>query len=127
MKIRQGFVSNSSSSSFVCDICGDVQSGYDVSLSDFYMTECEDGHVMHFDCIDKELSDDCYITDRWNDKILKKEHCPICNLIDIDDKMLLNYILTRYKSVIGKRENIREEIRKNFKNMEEFISWQNQE
>lgn len=49
MKIRNGFVSNSSSSSFMCDFCGDIESGYDCSLSDFNMTECEHGHTFH-DC-----------------------------------------------------------------------------
>ena len=28
MKIRSGFVSNSSSSSFVCEVCGTSESGY---------------------------------------------------------------------------------------------------
>ena len=32
MKIRAGFVSNSSSSSFICDVCGDEVSGVDISL-----------------------------------------------------------------------------------------------
>jgi len=41
MKIRTGFVSNSSSSSFVCDVCGRQESGWDASLSDFDMHECE--------------------------------------------------------------------------------------
>ena len=40
MKIRVGFVSNSSSSSFVCDICGEEYSGMDVSLSDAEMVSC---------------------------------------------------------------------------------------
>ena len=49
MKIRNGFVSNSSSSSFVCNICGEVEGGYDCSLGDFGMLECEHGHTFH-DC-----------------------------------------------------------------------------
>jgi hypothetical protein len=44
MKIRNGFVSNSSSSSFICDVCGDVESGMDMSASDFDMVECVNGH-----------------------------------------------------------------------------------
>jgi len=39
MKIRQGFVSNSSSSSFTCDVCGEEVSGYDVCLSEAEMSE----------------------------------------------------------------------------------------
>jgi hypothetical protein len=46
MKVRHGFVSNSSSSSFICDLCGTVESGYDASLSDVEMCECENGHTL---------------------------------------------------------------------------------
>ena len=45
MKTRAGFVSNSSSSSFVCEICGCAESGMDSSASDFNMSECERGHT----------------------------------------------------------------------------------
>ena len=45
MKIRTGFVSNSSSSSFVCEICNEIYSGWDACPSDFDMDQCEKGHV----------------------------------------------------------------------------------
>jgi hypothetical protein len=45
MKIRSGFVSNSSSSSFICNVCGTVESGRDMSAKDFEMTECVNGHT----------------------------------------------------------------------------------
>ena len=44
MKIRTGFVSNSSSSSFVCFVCGDHGVSYD-GMEDLDMTECKEGHV----------------------------------------------------------------------------------
>ena len=44
MKYRKSFVTNSSSSSFVCDVCGSVETGYDASLSDFDMSRCTNGH-----------------------------------------------------------------------------------
>lgn len=44
MKIRKGFVSNSSSSSFICEVCGEVESGYDASASDVGFSFCENGH-----------------------------------------------------------------------------------
>ena len=44
MKIRSGFVSNSSSSSFICTVCGETYAGMDASASDFEMTECINGH-----------------------------------------------------------------------------------
>lgn len=45
MKTRTGFVSNSSSSSFVCNVCGTAESGMDASPSDFEMSECTNGHI----------------------------------------------------------------------------------
>lgn len=30
MKYRKSFVTNSSSSSFICEVCGEVESGYDM-------------------------------------------------------------------------------------------------
>ena len=46
MKFRKDFVTNSSSSSFICDICGNSEGGYDISLSDCDMSECVHGHVV---------------------------------------------------------------------------------
>lgn len=45
-KIRNGFVSNSSSSSFVCDLCGYETSGWDMCLNEAEMFECENGHTL---------------------------------------------------------------------------------
>ena len=45
MKIRYGFVSNSSSSSFTCDVCGETQSGMDMGRSEAGMVECREGHT----------------------------------------------------------------------------------
>ena len=49
MKIRNGFVSNSSSSSFTCDVCHSTESGMDLSLREAGMYSCENGHTF---CID---------------------------------------------------------------------------
>ncbi len=45
MKIRAGFVSNSSSSSFLCDVCSRTESGMDMSLSDAGMSQCINAHT----------------------------------------------------------------------------------
>ncbi len=45
MKKRLGFVSNSSSSSFICQISGEEYSGMDASLEDAEMYQCEAGHT----------------------------------------------------------------------------------
>lgn len=46
MKIRTGFVSNSSSSSYTCDSCGRTESGWDYMLEECYMFKCENGHII---------------------------------------------------------------------------------
>jgi len=80
MKIRKGFVSNSSSSSFVCDITGGTESGWDMGLSDVEMCECENGHVFFTDGypdVEKALSGECtYVDARCS---LPAKLCPICN------------------------------------------------
>lgn len=45
MKTRNGFVSNSSSSSFVCDVCHTSESGWDASPEDCGMVQCPKGHT----------------------------------------------------------------------------------
>jgi hypothetical protein len=46
MKVRKSFVTNSSSSSFICDSCGHDESGWDMCLSEANMVECENGHTI---------------------------------------------------------------------------------
>ena len=55
MKVRKGFVSNSSSSSFICDVCGNDYSGMDASLEDAMMYECSNGHTFCEDHLEKFL------------------------------------------------------------------------
>lgn len=52
MKFRTSFVTNSSSSSYVCEICGRSESGWDLCLSECDMYECVNGHIF---CCDEAL------------------------------------------------------------------------
>lgn len=46
MKIRKGFISNSSSSSFICDICGTMDSGYDCAPHELGFAKLPCGHLI---------------------------------------------------------------------------------
>lgn len=92
MKIRKGFVSNSSSSSFVCEICNRTETGFDWSLSDADMVECENYHTF---CSTHML--DVQIEDAENDEVDEDEHyisekfCPICNFVEMSYSDIRRY------------------------------------
>lgn len=59
MKYRLDYVTNSSSSSFVCNVCNHVESGYDMCLSEAEMHYCDNGHTFcedHTFAENKELA-----------------------------------------------------------------------
>ena len=104
MKIRRGFVSNSSSSSYICDISGEEVSGWDMSLDEAEMYQCEMGHTfceeyaLHKDELDRkfagedEESDDLYDL-RYE---LPSKYCPLCNFDYIRDADMLSWLLDKY-------------------------------
>ena len=74
MKTRHGFVSNSSSTSFTCNVCGEEYSGMNMGLCDFYMVECINGHIF---CEDHSINlgkDEA----NWRYNIPAAQ-CPICS------------------------------------------------
>jgi hypothetical protein len=128
MKLRKGFVSNSSSSSFVCDICGGIESGWDLSYSDVDMTECSKGHCFHYGCLskkdkaiieagvkgdeDKEPDEDDDDDDGEED-IIPTELCPVCQLRVVSDNLVQKFL--RMKS--GKSlDQLGDDIRAEYKN-----------
>ena len=95
MKIRTGFVSNSSSSSFVCEVCGEIESAWDASLDEMGMYECVAEHIFcqgHTD--DVEFEDVDEDDPNWDGEthVLSK-YCPICKLTVLSDRDLTNYLL----------------------------------
>jgi hypothetical protein len=95
MKIRKGFVSNSSSSSFICDITGGIEAGYDMSLDESGMVECEKGHTFYTDYLIKK--------DGWDDYVNSDEYdygwgipskfCPICNFEKVSRKDIYKVLM----------------------------------
>lgn len=98
MKSRNGFVSNSSSSSFICAICGELESGWDVGCSDFDMFRCRKcGREVHIGCVNfsDELQSDFDCSD-YNLEEMPSKFCPFCNMERISQDMILWYMYKKY-------------------------------
>jgi len=128
MKIRQGFVSNSSSSSFVCLVSGEVEGGYDMSLSEAGMCECVNGHVFceqyrlvkppvvqGLDIEDHDEDDELYDEDPNYE--VPANQCPICTLNKITDTDLLVYAIKKNN---WDRKQIEANLRADFINYQAF-------
>jgi len=92
MKIRTGFVSNSSSSSFVCDICGQDASGWDLDLADAGMCECRRGHIIcnhHITGEEVDIYNVC------------SSMCPCCQLDEPTDQAIIKYLLYKYGKTLN--------------------------
>lgn len=100
MKFRTDYVTNSSSSSFICDICGENVSGWDLCLSEAEMIECVNGHVIcehemlpvPRDKFIQEILDDQVKNAEWYDEVHTSEELHnmgdddlLCAYFDIDD------------------------------------------
>jgi len=91
MKIRNGYVSNSSSSSFICEISGRVEAEYDLSIEDAGMYECTNGHTFDEDYV-LEFDEKDIIIESLKEKIIRFE-----DYIRTSDDP--DYYLERIKSV----------------------------
>ena len=83
MKIRTGFVSNSSSSSFTCDFCGEEYSGWDASLDDAQMTSCKHGHTI--------CKDHLTVVEKNKDYVIKKLAANNITTVKLNDDMDTTY------------------------------------
>ncbi len=99
MKIRQGFVSNSSSSSFVCSACEAVEVGYDgqydidVSQCNNYHEFCS-SHIVEFTLEDKQrilLLDQDFMNDLGSEK---------ASFIESGSNELIEDVFNEYKDNI---------------------------
>ena len=114
MKYRSDFVTNSSSSSYICEICKREDSGYNLGLSDLGFVECVNGHIFCEEhLINKETNEDEDF-DSWS---IPSECCPICQFKEIS-----NDDLDIYKNVLLKKTNdeLKEQIKNGFKDYNNF-------
>jgi len=143
MKIRTGFVSNSSTSSFICSACGCIEAGRDISLRECEMWQCKNGHYIHDDCADnpnlepffeeyiKEYIEkygdvendhgyDYDIKDEARDEgryEIPEEYCPICSFKKLSKEDELAY----YRWKMGfLKEDVLKSISEEFTNYKEF-------
>lgn len=93
MKYRKDFVTNSSSSSYVCEICGRTETVWDGSLSDIDMMRCVNGHVF---CCDEALATPSkkelikmILENEWN-KVSNKRSYSEEELLKMDEDDLFN-------------------------------------
>ena len=92
MKVRNGFVSNSSTSSFVCDICGEKYEGWDASPSDpdFECSVCENEHIMcnsHLEGVEIES-----LMAKDEERHIPSKYCPICNFQTYAEGEMVTYL-----------------------------------
>lgn len=149
MKIRLGFVSNSSSSSFICSVCGNIESGMDMSLSDAGMVECVNEHTLctahlsedeltaevkrkalltdEFLSVESRnkirLMEDEEIEERWAERgghYYPEEYCPICQFKALDATEALSYLKKKHSYT---DDTILLELKTQFKVYEEFHNY----
>ncbi len=144
MKVRMGFVSNSSSSSFVCDVCGSSYEGWDgmYDVDHFY---CQVGHELCGHCsgsvhiaikalakdmnraaeqlemTDAEFNELMGVEDKedWiKERVMYDELdsavCPICNFTHISGSLEAQFLREKFGL---KRDEVIQELRTTYKNL----------
>ena len=131
MRIRLGFVSNSSSSSFTCQVCNKtVECMDDNRPSDVGLIECENGHVFcekHPKAFAKKLKKQYNKKENidksiegWKYYTISSDICPICQFNTVSEGDVSSYILALNKE---NRKSIKKEMLSIFKSRKEFLKF----
>ena len=142
-KYRKSFVTNSSSSSFICEVCGYEVSGWDLSLWEAEMAECVNGHIFCEDEMIEKTAEEWVEfyekelnrypsnpTDVWEMKMeylrdeerysVHEEFCPICQMQVLNDSDFMDYMC---KKLDITRKHALQEIQEKFSSYQEFREW----
>jgi hypothetical protein len=113
MKVRTGFVSNSSSTSFTCNVCGtDYVLTDDMELSDIPAVICENNHHL---CA-KHLID-ASIADIDDCSYAPAQNCPICQFKCISKENIIKYLFQKNNVTM---KDVEAEILEKFQSNTEF-------
>lgn len=128
MKVRKGFVSNSSSTSFICDVCGENASGMDMGLEDADMYECENGHTFcRAESIgntivgedgEKIIAEKTFVIgDEEDASEVPEKNCPCCSFKAVSNYDLIDYLL---KETGNTKEDVAKELKERFTTFKKF-------
>jgi len=125
MKIRKGFVSNSSSTSFVCDVCAESVGGWDMGLEEADMFTCENSHTFCRDhtvggreILEKQMEEDEEI-DSYE---VPAKYCPCCTFHNVADVDIVSLYM---KENNVSRDDVAKIFNKKFKDYDEFLKYVN--
>jgi hypothetical protein len=139
MKVRTNFVSNSSSTSFLCDFCGEEFSGMDLSPSEVEHSKCENHHIIcdgstldgydewkkvQEEKLKKEDKNNPDMDDRnlslYEEREIPSKFCPLCQFQKVSHNDIVEYAIKLTRKT---RKELAKEIQTRFSSYSEFQSF----
>jgi len=117
MKIRKHFISNSSTSSSVCDVCNEDFAGMDLSVYDVEHLRCENNYIIcENSVVNPEKREELMDDDDYYNEVLS-EFCPVCQMHVISQSEAIAFLMRKY---FYTHESLAKEIKNRFKTYEDF-------